>query len=92
MSNRIISPHGPTPTPPKRYITVLFELPAACAVLSGIAELDAMMHARLEGMSKGGDWPESLIAATQHEKSLRMQAYHAIVDAIKGQVEGEPGG
>jgi hypothetical protein len=83
--SEIIVPRGtgPTPSGPRKIVLVQFELPAAAAVLTCLAEMDALSHVRLEGM-QSVDANPAFVQIVKLEKSLRMQGYDAIVRAIRG--------
>jgi hypothetical protein len=83
MSNIIKPFGGPTPTPPRKTVIVQFEMPVAAAVITALAEMDAMSHVRLEGLQSVGA-NDRYVEILQLEKSLRAAGYDAIVRAIRG--------
>jgi hypothetical protein len=62
---------------------VQFDLPVAAAVITALAEMDAMSHVRLEGLQSVGA-SDRYVEIIQLEKSLRAQGYDAIVRSIRG--------
>lgn len=86
MSNIIKPLGGPIPTGPRKTVLVQFELPVAAAVITALAEMDAMSHVRLEGLMMVGANDE-FVRIIQLEKSLRAAGYDTIMRAIRGQAE-----